>query len=418
MITRTDDIFRIVPDSGNWEVRHDVNRLAGPQALLLGKRELWLDAQESINDMPLASAVVKSCKAGRSAGCAVVKTAGHFPFGNQIGFEQQSVYAANHAHFTVDIKWPAQTFVRRHFDLGTVRAPGVWTRYFCLPPAQHQAEGRVPCWQEIPKRAPAADKPLMIGHWHRPPLAIVLENADGLRLELGTGGDLWRWEQSLGYGPESGSYKLMLDASGITYIREPLMCCAEFAPPVRVYRLTWYAAWVKKHAPPPEIPEELVAIGLDAQGNVDKKTVPADGAPILLDFGTIPAQPGWLRAGQPLDIASGTRAGLCWETDSVQKRARNAIRQLRTLHPEGGTLFLRGVQPGICWDGSHLGKRPGSLLAHWDINAILDFSEWTRKQLGNAWKIHAESAAPWSELPSMQGLFAPNGFDEDVTEGG
>ncbi len=412
MITRTDDIFHVVPASGNWEARHAAGRLSGPQNFLLGGRELWTDAQESLNGMPFASAVVKGTKAGVSAGCAVVKSAGHFPFGNQIGLEQQSVYAANHALVTADLKWPAQTFIRRHFGLGSVRAPGAWTRFFCLPPAQQQAEGRAPYWQAIPK-APA-DKPLMIGHWHRPPPAIVLENAAGVRLEFGTGSDLWRWEYSLGHGPESGSYKLMLDAGGITFIREPLMCCAEFAPPVRTYRLTWYAAWTQKHAAAPEPSEELVATGLDAQGNLDKATLPAEGAPILLDFSTLPAQDLWRRAEHPLDMARETRgACLCWETDSAQKRARNAIRQLRTLRPGGGELVIRGATPGVCWDGSHLGKRPGSLLAHWDINALFDFSEWSRKQLGTAWEISAESAGPWAELPSVRGLFAPNGFEEE-----
>ncbi len=418
MITRNDDIFSIIPDSGAWEALHDANRLSGPRSFRLGGRELWTDVQDSVNGMPLAGAVVKGAKAGTSAGCAVVKSSGYFPFGNQIALAQQSVYAANHALFTADLDWPAKTVVRRHLGLGAVRAPGAWTRFFCVPPAQHQAEGRAPCWQDIPTAAAGGDgKPLMIGHWHRPPLALVLENADGLRLEFGTGTDLWRWEQSLGYGPESGSYKLLLDAGGITYVREPLMCCAEFAPAPRAYRFTWYAAWEKKHAPPPETPEGLKPVAPDAHGNLDKDALPSDGLPVLLDFGLMPVQDGWKRAAQPLEMAREPRRGApCWECESVQKRARNAIRQLRTLRPGGGTLIVRGATPGICWDASHPGKRSGSLLAHWDINALFDFSEWTRKQLGDAWEIRAESAGPWAELPSVRGLFAPSGFGGEAAE--
>jgi hypothetical protein len=54
---------------------------------------------------------------------------------------------------------------------------------------------------------------------------------------------------------------------------------------------------------------------------------------------------------------------------------------------------------------------------HWDITAIMDFASWARQQLGAEWEIVAESPLA-GQLPSVNGLFRLNGFEQTPPEQG
>ena len=131
-----------------------------------------------------------------------------------------------------------------------MKLPGEFNKFTIVPPAQHQTEGAEVHVREIPKWK---GKDIMVGHWHRPPISLIFHRKDGIDLEVGTGFDLWRWEQNLGYYPESGSYKVLLTEAGLELIREPLACCEEFEPEQRNYRFTWYFAWQDRKKVNPEI---------------------------------------------------------------------------------------------------------------------------------------------------------------------
>lgn len=424
------DDVRLSPAGNAWEAAVRLDRMLALVSVSLQGRELFRNVQETFNGLPFSGALMNAGKNGRKGGAAVVETGGYFPFGGQIRIEHQAVFAANHARFRMDIAWPARTEIRRHLETGSLFLPGPWTRFFCIPPAQHLVEGKAPAWTAVPaapKTGDAAAATLMIAHWHRPPLVLLFERPDGTRLELGTGSDLWRWEQALGAGPESGSYKLLLEADGIRFVREAAMCCTPFQPEARDYRLTWYAAWSERGAfaaengtgkapdgKPGEPPPALLA----PDGSFDAD-VAAGAAEITLDFTRLRLQPHWCRCASPADYALGQRGAPCWEEGGVQKAVRSVIRKLAAARPQGGRLRMRGVLPGICRDPAHLGKKSGGReLPHWDINSILDFAEWTRRQLGPAWEIIPDRAlpAPWNELPSLAGLFTPSGFEAPEPE--
>lgn len=446
MSISSDGVIRITPPGAAWELQFQAARILGPSVLTVGGDEFLRNVQEEINELPADGAISEQFRSGRSGGAAEVAMRGYLPYGNQLRLSQQAVIAANHARFTVDFTWPARTAVRRHFALGVFSLPGRWRRFFLVPPGQHLAEGAIPAWRDIPEKAPAAGAaPLLLGHWHRPPLALVLERPDGRRLELGAGSDLWRWEHSLGYGPESGSYKLFQDADGLRLLREPLMCCEEFMPAARKYRFTWYAAWGRGAAAvtpaaaavavaPAEIPDEALDETLDetgleaappkapaaanrllaADGSLDSAVVAQPAATeLVLDFADLPVRDLWRRCPSPAAYGRNQRTQPCWEADGTQKLARTVIRRLAALRPDGGRLCIRNLQPGPCWDPAHVEKKQVDGLAHWDINSIFDFAEWTRKTLGPSWDIRPEWVAPWNELPALAGLFAPNGFDAE-----
>lgn len=393
MIEKSASQVRVKHLDYGWEALHATDRFGGPSSIAVGGAVLLEGNRTYVDDLDDGSILVTSTKAFRKGGAAVVVTSGYLPFGGETSFRQTCRYAGNHVRVTLDIGWPRGGLVRRHLGVGEHWLPGRWRRVFCIPPASHLAGGAEPAWHAMP------DTPVdghMVAHWHRPPLALVFERADGVRLEVGTGSDLWRWEQSLGYGPESGSYKVMFCAEGVRVVREPLMCCQEFSPEPRPYRLSWYAAW--------SVPGR-------------SQVRPNAGADAMrLDFTSGPTT---LQARRTSSFAAHVRGErstcACWMASATAKAARRTIRSLAARGSQGD-LAVSGLTPGVCWDAAHVGRRAPDGLVHWDINALLDFSVWSRQQLGSAWRVFPRVEGFWAELPSLGGLLARNGFgDVDAT---
>lgn len=403
-----DNITEISPASGAWRAVHDATRVDGPLEIRCGEDVLVRDVTFHVDDLGAELALSDRFRVAYKGGTATVDLAGRYPFGAEVGITQVLRYAANHVRGVSDLHCPAGTIVRRHLGLAGLFLPGRWERFYCVPPCLHLAEGRVAAWQDIPAATAGSG---MIGHWHRPPLALVLERADGTRLEIGTGGDVWRWERNLGFGPEAASYKLMQETAGVRLVREPLMVCAEVQPVARVYRLSWYLAWAPPGGnPAPARFPEAVPIAFSERGDalvreaVGSAAVPA----LVLDMGTWPGPDRARRAPSAAAVLKDCREpAWCWECDGVQKAFRRIVRQVAALGPEG-SLTLRGLTPGPCWDPAHCQRR-GEPVAHWDLDALLSLANWGRQQLGLGWEITVE-APGWEALPSMAGLFAPTGF--------
>ena len=413
MIGHTAKQITIAHPDGMWEAVHSTERFGGPHTISVNGDVLLEAPRFHIDDIGDESAIVLKQRAFRKAGTAMATSTGYLPFGSETKFFQSCRYAANHVRITFDLRWRRNTAIRRHLGLGSLFLPGKWKRYFCLPPSLHLSEGAKPKWQDI---SDADDAPAMIGHWHRPPLALVFERADGTAVEIGTGYDLWRWEQCLGLGPENGSYKILREENGLRLVREPVMCCEEFTPLPRDYRFTWYAAWRSAKAQetsplPPANPLQFdLRRGLTPGGLAETVAHKSEPPVFSLDLNDIAWPAKFRRAGTAAAYIRGeNEAQPCWKSPGMQKGLRHAIRQLAGLSTEG-TLQLRGVNPGLCWDSTHLGYKNPDGVAHWDINSVLDFAVWTRQQLGLGWQIQTETGA-LAELPSMTGLFGQNGFE-------
>ncbi len=413
MIERTDSIVKLGHPDGSWQATHDLSRFGGPHELHVAGTCVLESAHFHIDDFVDDSAVVTKARAFRKGGAGMVTSSAYLPFGGEPAFSQTCRYAANHARITFDLQWRAGSAVKRHLGLGGVFLPGAWKRVFCVPPVTHLAAGVQPGWHDLPN-APGA--PDMLGHWHRPPLALVFEREDGLLLEVGTGTDVWRWEHCLGCGPEQASYKVMRQADGLRLVREPLMCCESFAPKARAYRFTWHLAWAaarrgRRHSAGARMLSIDAERGVSASDLEDIQTSKKDAA-VALDFAGIqwpaaaqraPTQLGFVR--DELDAAP------CWQAPVPQRLARHVIRQLSATSAVR-TLVVHGMEPGVCWCPAHLGRTRRDGLAHWDINAILDLAVWVRRQLGDECEIRADTGA-WGVLPSLAGLFGRNGFDAD-----
>ncbi|MBR4371092.1 MAG: hypothetical protein IKS92_08600, partial [Victivallales bacterium] len=101
---------------------------------------------------------------------------------------------------------------------------------------------------------------------------------------------------------------------------------------------------------------------------------------------------------------------LCWECNNTKLGAKRIIRQLAAKYAEGFLLIEGGMTPSVCDNGKHV-DRPGKTVPHWDLNGITAFAAWARRCLGDGWKVVVKQPKPWDALPSLQGLFAENGFE-------
>jgi hypothetical protein len=399
---------------GSWAAIHDENRCDGPLAVEVHEQNLAENVSFYVDDVTAESALADRVKAFRKAGVAVVQSCGHLPFGAETAFTQTCRYAANHVRITFDLRWRRGDTIKRHLGVGSLFLPGRWRRYRCVPPCLHLAEGVLPSWHDVPEEPVGSG---MLGHWHRPPLALVFEREDGARLEVGTGDDVWRWEQNLEFGPEKGNYKVMAEPDGLRILREPLMTCEEVTPRARDYRLTTYLAWTapdeETHTRESRCQTGKITFHSDGQAALpgDAVEVPA----LLLDFAAMPTPASCQRVPAPAGYAlDGTPAAACWRCNAVQKAARRIVRQIAAL-PDPGILCVKGLVPGPCWNSSHVGQPDSRPAPHWDMSAILDFAEWTRQQLGPEWDIVVDPGT-WGEHPAMLGIMRENGFRTDIDE--
>ncbi len=377
----------VVPEAGGWRAVHRDQPCGAPAEIRLGDQTIVENCHFYLDGLGSGQALLQKRRAHRRAGAAVVEESGLFPFGRELGFRQSSRYAFNHLRATFDFEWPAGQPVERHLGVGSLFLPGQWQSYFCLPPARHLAEGAAPARVSIP--APPTSGETMIGHWHRPPLALVFRRADGTRVEVGSGSDLWRWQQSLGAGPESGSYKLMLRADGIRVVREPLMTCAPFTPAAQAYRFKWHLAW-----------DQDGGRQLPTEGGRDGR----ERHELSLASGELPAA-ARRRQASGTDPAVREPAAACWLAAATQREIKRRVRQLAALPPAPRILTIRDFSPGFCLDGSHLQRGRRGELEHWDLDAMLELVAWMRRQLGSEWQVAAADDRLQDELPSLAGLF-------------
>ncbi|NOY80201.1 MAG: hypothetical protein GXP31_04260 [Kiritimatiellaeota bacterium] len=406
MIERTGDQIIVRHPVLGWEAVHPARRLGGPLRVTAADGTiLFRDVTNCIDDLDERSTVLLTAKAFRKGGTAIVAHRGFFPFGGEVRFEQTCRYAANHVRVTLDVGWPGGSRVRRRVAVGSLFLPGAWKTLFTVPPPPWTDQSAcLPVSRKLPP--PPDSGEIMVAHWHRPPPAVVLGRGDGTRVEIGTGGDLWRWQHAFGAGPENGSWKLFLGADGMRFVREPIMTCAEFAPAARPYRLTWYAAWWKG-ARPTALAGSAGAVPVPFEGG----SAATAGQALALDLQAAPAPAGCKRTRTLCNQVRGVREDVfCWACNPVQKPVRRVIRRLAAQAREG-TLILRGVVPGTCWDPRHLGRKHPDGLPHWDMPALLDFAVWTRRQLGPHWRLQAEITPAWAASPALAGMFGPNGFE-------
>jgi hypothetical protein len=177
-------------------------------------------------------------------------------------------------------------------------------------------------------------------------------------------------------------------------------------PPTRDYRFCSQLAWstptlYTKEADMPELTHlEILpkGKGIDVKALSEKPAVSVDFSKLTAVDSMHVAHDGVLQEA------------LCWECNNTKLGAKRIIRQLAAKSTEGFLLIEGGMTPSFCDNGKHV-DRPGKTIPHWDLNGITAFAAWARRCLGDGWRVVVKQPKPWDTLPSLQGLFAQNGFE-------
>ncbi len=355
-------------EKNNIEIIHDRDSATGPKQISYNGKVIAKDFSCYVDDRKDSAAVVRKSKGYTKGGVGIVECESYLPIGSEIHFSQKYCYNEDSVRISTDINLHTGTTVKRHFGIGCFFMPGKWTKYHLTPAPRHLHEGGTCSTFEIPKVDSKLDKPIMIGHWHRPPLSIVFEHEDGFFFELGTGFDVWRWEKCLGAGPEAASYKLFLTEEGIQVVREPLMTCQEFTPQAGQYRFNWYLSWGDRKPNTPS--EDVLWI------NPLKEKLPETVDKVGLDVADFEFHSSFCRVTTPEDLALDKKTDKpCFAHNKTQKDLRTAFRKLKEKNPT--QVWIKNLTTGVCCNPSHVSRR-GEALYHNDSGYILDFMDWVR----------------------------------------
>jgi hypothetical protein len=413
MIERDDDknIYVLEKD---WKAFHKNDTCGGPEQIDIKGKKAVEGIFSSISDLKDDQCMTRRIKGYNKSGQSTVESEGYLPFGGEAEFRQTARYHKNLLRFTQDINFRKGTTVDRHFSVGSMKLPGLFNRFTIVPPAQHQTEGGDVHVREIPKWQ---GKDIMVGHWHRPPLSLIFHRKDGIDLEIGTGFDLWRWEQNLGYYPESGSYKVMLTEEGLELIREPLACCEEYEPEQRNYRFTWYFAWQdrkKKNKLPDHdthyVPFKNAGKEVDFERLKRELTEREKGdKPTYLNLNIIRGL-AWSDKEASVPSSQAYCCGLaadeiCWEAGFVVRRLKKIMRRLSEIEGIEG-IVLEGVDPSICYNPSHVDRKNVMGMVHWDIGSVFDFFSWLENHVKGRFPIFLQPNEESLDLPSINGFFS------------
>ena len=434
--------MQLTHPKANWQLNYDDELAAMPTALTIDGRPICSELHNAIDGVTEAHARTEKTHHYRKGGCALYEAAAVFPNGARLQLTTRT--AGNCQRQTNDLTWPQKTSLHDSLELGSARLDGAWKRCFAI--MQGDDLQKAPAWRDLPQEEKASLT------FDALPAALVLENADGLRLEVGLGDDLWRWQKAMNGAYLSANQQLIITRHGDGLdLRRLLVKCdpkaeeaaaaertrlaqaaaekkraAEMArrraegeepaeeeeaqpdvespvsqPEGRPYRFESYLAWsANTLATGTDAVSAATAVPLNKRGALDRADLEKLGAEpaLALDLTQLPlAKENCRPDGLP-----------CWKNRRVQTLYRHIIRQLAAYAPKGILRIDGGFAPGWCDCGRHV-SRSGTFV-HWDHDALVEAAVWTRQILGDEWIIAAPQSGTAAEMPSLQALFAPTGF--------
>lgn len=370
--------------NGAWTAGHADTRPVGPCALDADGLPVMADLSVVYDDLDDQRAVLDSQRQTHKAGEVVVRAVGHLPFGGEPSIVWNARHTDRLIRFTVDLTMPRGQVLRESLQVGSLRLPGDWTqlRAVDLDGAEHTVD-----------LADAA-----ITEWEHPGMlpVMVATRADGLQLELGLGGDLWRWAQGVYPQAENrGVTRLTRGADGWQLSRHVSLAQADVEPEYRKYRFTHYLAWLPAGESAAATPDAVVArwrpngdLALRQLGDL------APGQALIIDPLTLDCPEPLFRDQEP--------KGLCLSSSRVQKRLKRVVRQLANLEQQNFPVRFR-LSVGQCRVGGHIDR--GGQRLHSDVGGLMDLAGWIRGQLGPERDL-AIADAP-DDRPLWHALFRP-----------
>lgn len=288
--------------------------------------ELLTLKQAKLNNVSEADALQEKCRFhGKLDNLEVeVESRSVYPFGGESVIDRTHNLRGNLLEVKVDIK-PGRGEVVRDLELEDVVFPGEFTKVEILAPLPEPGAD----WQFT--ALPVTDG----ATWQnsQPFAVLLLTRTDGIKLELGCGGDWWRT-----CGAGNTAWSIEKNAEAVTVKRKVIAIDNDVELERRPWRFNYYIAWNRGSS-------AVLQPGKDD---------------IVLKF-----DPG--------------AAGSCFAAPAVRKYLRKLIRQQLE---KSGNVILEMADVKSCADASHL-ERPGKkALLHWDLCELFALYSWGNRALG------------------------------------
>ncbi|MCK5844823.1 MAG: hypothetical protein KAG97_08960, partial [Victivallales bacterium] len=290
------------------------------------------------------------------------------PFGVEPVIFRKFDYYLNTIRVTTDIRVKAGVPIDL-FNVDDLRVIGDWTRFAVI---QSKDGGKLSdklLWKEI---ADDSVRPL----WESDEVfaAILLENTDGVRLEIGTGFDLWRWNVADMDGAR-GRFTLFKNADAEIVLRRTVLKFeTETDIPAREWRFTWYLAWCYKSRESRGTAPPIDVLPFPSPG--EKSQRPLEGKKVLaFDLAGVdwPERSRSSRNGVSTNIP-------CLHAKAVRNHLRKTIRRMAATAPTSlETLCLLGCEPAFCDSAGHLERAKNGFLPHWALPDIIAFHFWASR---------------------------------------
>lgn len=282
----------------------------------------------NLNNSSEADALSEKCRFhSKLDNCEVeVELQNVYPFGGESFIKRSCILRDKLAEIRVDVQ-PGRGEVIRQFELEPLLFSGEFAELELiktLPPCngKFQAE-KVELTEGI------------IYESTDPWAVMVLTDADGFQIELGTGGDWWRMQ-----GCGETLWRIEKNSDTVKVTRKLVNIAADQEVQRRPWRFNYYLAWGRKTAIQPPQKDELI-LTADLQ-----KLAKSD----------------------------------CLRAPAVRKVLRKLLRQQQ----EGsGNVVLLLPDVKSCDDAGHL-ERPGKkALLHWDLDELFALYSWGNRTLGD-----------------------------------
>ncbi len=298
-----------------------------------------------------------------------VKTTSVIPFGSEPAVLRKFDYLGNILKVTTDVRMKAPV-VGNIFSIDDLVIQGNWKKFAVINMSGGNRLNNKLEWHKISSEDSVIyDSDDLFG-------VLLLESEKGIRLEIGTGFDIWRWNIAEKTEGVVGNLKVESANGEIIVKRNVMTSEAEFKIPKRDWRFNWYLSWDCGEKKSGEKKDCADCFSIDQFEWSEAGTVKASG----------------IYEDSP-----------CLHSKAAKNRLRKWLRSIINK-VEGKEVKLVDLNPGICENSAHLEKSKIDKLLHWDLSDIIDFWFWGNRQLRrkeSSLTIFSAKEEIFSELPSF-----------------
>lgn len=230
------------------------------------------------------------------------------------------------------------------------------------------------------------------------PLAVVFRDENGIEVEVGTGYDLWRWNNSDRFTAKR-LFSIKKEKGYFLLNRKPLVWKNEYEISKFSFRYTWYFSWRKSDIEDKESSSRRKAETLEI---VNNKLVPANES--FTSVANVSLLAIW-----PESACASNKTAPCFASRQTENLLKRFVRSTLTnnIKDREKKLTLRDVDPQICFKASHLERAKLQSFTHWDYFYVMAFWEWANRYLSNSGRnfcITLKNDSILAKLPSASGL--------------